>query len=64
MKESSIWQVIKTSTILVLCFFNYSSVEKFIIIYTICNIVLYMIYFILILLKVFQYERKLDEDKI
>ena len=61
-KENSIWQVVKTSTILILCFFNYSSVENFIKIYTICNIVLYIIYFILILSKIFQYERRISES--
>ena len=33
-KENSIWQITKTSTILILCFFSYSSVENFIKIYT------------------------------
>ena len=61
-KENSIWQIVKTTTILILCFFSYSSVESFIKIYTIFNIFLYLIYFILILLKILQYERGLSES--
>lgn len=61
-KENSIWQITKTSTILILCFFSYSLVENFIKIYTICNITLYIIYFILILCKVFKYEREISEN--
>ena len=61
-KENSIWQIVKTTTILILCFFSYSSVESFRKIYTIFNIFLYLIYFILILLKILQYERGLSES--
>ena len=61
-KENSIWQITKTSTILILCFFSYSSVENFIKIYTVCNVILYIIYFLLILSKIIQYERGISES--
>ncbi|WP_314293349.1 oligosaccharide flippase family protein [Fusobacterium periodonticum] len=58
-KENSIWQVLKTSVILVLCLFKYQSVESFIKIYTICNVILYIIYIVIIIFKVFEYEKEI-----
>ena len=62
-KRNSIWQTIKTTSILSLCFFKFNSTEVFIKIYSSINVILYFIYFILIIREVYSYERKINENK-
>ncbi|KDE66897.1 hypothetical protein FUSO5_01535 [Fusobacterium necrophorum BFTR-1] len=58
-KQNSLWQILKTTSILTLIFFNFTSVKNFLIIYSSINTVFYIAYLVLIIYQVYKYEKEI-----